>query len=151
MNNQDIRFLTNMLYKEDLNMVKDEVGKIEVPLLLHVYSANYNWENGYEIPKAIISNKFCDFGTALLVFYHSDGYTFLHSKDETITQPDEIWDEFILYLYKKLLNGSFLTKDISYTPPLTRVQTYKLKKSNPTIPDKVLVKSPGEEVEIPLI
>jgi len=151
MTNQDIQFLTNMLYNEDLKLVKDEVGKIEDPILLHTFSANYNWNNGYEIPKEIISNKYCDFGTGLLVFYYSDGYTFLDSKDETLNHSDEIWEWFIQDLYTKLLNDNFVTKQISYTPPLTRVQTYKLKKSSPNIPDKILVRSPGEEIEIPII
>lgn len=29
---------------------------------------NYNWDDGFDIPQAIVGNKYCDLGTALMEF-----------------------------------------------------------------------------------
>ncbi|MCR2803381.1 DUF4274 domain-containing protein [Paenibacillus soyae] len=51
------------------------------PLHLHINAANYNWDSGFEVPKAILGNENCDFGTGLLMFYRADGYRLLEPKD----------------------------------------------------------------------
>ena len=49
---------------------------------MHIIAANYNWDNGFEIPYNIINNKNCDLGTALMIFYDADGYRVLENKEE---------------------------------------------------------------------
>ena len=37
----------------------------------------YNWDDGFEIPKQILAAPSCDLALALEIFYLSDGYAFL--------------------------------------------------------------------------
>lgn len=37
----------------------------------------YNWDDGFEIPKEILAAPGCDLALALEIFYLSDGYAFL--------------------------------------------------------------------------
>lgn len=46
-----------------------EINKMRNPLYIHIFAANYNWNSGFEVPKAILDNENCDFGTGLLIFY----------------------------------------------------------------------------------
>ncbi len=34
----------------------------------------YNWDDGFEIPKEILKNRNCDLALALEIFYLADGY-----------------------------------------------------------------------------
>ena len=151
MNGEDIQFLKNLLYSEENGSFIREIENIKNPLFLHIISANYNWNNGLDVPKAILDNRNCDFGTGLLIFYSADGYRLLESQGSVLDSPLKDWQKFLTNLYKKLLDGDFSTRSISFIPPLTKVQTFKLKKANPNIPDLFLNKSPGDEVEIPIL
>ncbi|MDE7097857.1 MAG: DUF4274 domain-containing protein, partial [Ruminococcus sp.] len=57
--------------------------------LLHMIMANYNWDNGIEIPKTVIANSFCDLGTALMVFSFFGGYEFLLDDEENVFSESE--------------------------------------------------------------
>ena len=102
-----------------------------------------------EIPEAILDNENCDFGTGLLLFYHADGYRVLESKDSESSLSD--WKKFISNLFDKIVAGDFPNKMISFTPPLTKVQALKLRKSIPSIPEIFFGKSLGDDVEIPVL
>lgn len=151
MNSEELQYLKELLYIEDIRSIREEVKKIKNPIFLHIFAANYNWNSGFEVPKAILDNENCDFGTGLLMFYRADGYRLLESNDAISGSSFGVWKEFINNLYKKLLDGNFSEKSISYAPPLTKVQVFKLRKSNPNIPDVFLDKSPGNDVEIPVL
>ncbi|WP_106766528.1 DUF4274 domain-containing protein [Paenibacillus faecalis] len=119
MNSEELQSLKELLYNEDIHNVILEVKKIKNPLFLHIFAANYNWNSEFEVPKAILDNENCDFGTGLLMFYRADGYRLLESNDSISGSFFGKWKEFIKNLYKKLLDGNFSDKSISYTPPLT--------------------------------
>ena len=36
----------------------------------------YNWDNGFGIPKEILGDPWCDLALALEIFYLSDGYAY---------------------------------------------------------------------------
>lgn len=75
-------FLEELLY----NTEKDStIRNIDDPLLLHVFAANYNWNSGFDVPKAILENENCDFGTGLLMFHYADGYRMLENPDDVST------------------------------------------------------------------
>lgn len=63
----------------------------------------------------------------------------------------EDWKDFLFKLYNKLINLDFKTQNISFSPELTKIQVYKLRKNNPNIPDVLINKSPGIVVTIPKI
>ena len=66
--------------------------------MLYMYAYNYNWDNGFEIPKNIIFKDCCDLSTALMIFYSVDGYRYLQKKDEKNDSLKE-WSVFIKELY----------------------------------------------------
>ena len=140
-------WIKDLLYN-DMDKLRDAIRVINEQDALHIIAANYNWDNGFEIPKLIIDNENCDLGTALLIFYRADGYRILETNDISIL-PDSEWKEFIFDLYSRIKINDFKSTNISYTPELSKVQLFKLKKNNPHIPSVIVEKSPGKEIDIP--
>ncbi|MDU0204895.1 DUF4274 domain-containing protein [Paenibacillus sp. MAH-36] len=127
---------TELLENENPTYVKQVISRIENPELLHAIALNYNWDNGFELPNWLAENRYCEFGTALLLFYRSDGYVFLNSNKEMTTGKTE-WFGFISDLFNKLMKNHFNISKVSYQPELSRVQKYKLKRANPNIPEVI--------------
>lgn len=151
MNHEDLEYSKELLYSEDNESTLSEIQEINKSSILHILTSNYNWNNGFDIPRAIMNNKCCDYGTGLLIFYLADGYRLLESRDTIANHPLKGWKEFIEEVYMKLIQNDFSTQSISYTPPLTKVQIFKLRKANPSIPEGVLSQSPGGKIDIPLL
>lgn len=151
MENKDINFLEELLYNTEKDDVIRQLSNTSNPLFLHCFAANYNWNSGLEIPEAILTNKHCDLGTGLLMFYYADGYRLLENPKGVSTSKLEEWKDFLLRLYNKLINLDFKSQNISFNPELTRVQKFKLKKMNPNIPEFLVDRSPGKVIEIPEI
>lgn len=147
--NNNLKWLKDILYCDNNELIKKDIKLINNSHCLHVLAANYNWDNGFEIPKEIVNNNNCDFGTALMLFYDADGYRLLDTDIESSLFELVEWKDFISNLYNKILNNEFKNQNISYTPQISKVQRYKLKKKNPNIPDIILQKSPGFEAEVP--
>jgi len=139
----NIDWIDNLLYG-DINRLKDEIKLVDKSSVLHIIAAKYNWDNGLDVPRIIIENRHCDLGTALMIFYLADGYRMLESLAEFSSSPDNEWKAFLSSMYRRIENTDFNSQNISYTPELSKVQLYKLKKNNPNIPDIFLNKSPGE-------
>ena len=151
MDEKDIIFLEQLLYNTDKDYVVSQLKNIDNPLLLHYFAANYNWNSGFDVPTVILDNEACDLGTGLLMFHYADGYRLLENSDEILSSPLEVWKVFLRKIYNKLLSLDFKSQDISFDPELTRIQKYKLKKNNPDIPDVLISKSPGKEIDMPKI
>ena len=151
MDSKDITKLKDLLYNENNAKLAEEIINMENPLMLHVFVANYNWDNGFEIPNLIINNKNCDLGTALLMFYNADGFRFLESGDIHYSDSLSKWKDFITNLFYKIKNNDFKSQSISYTPQISKVQIFKLKKNNPNIPDIFFEHSSGNEIDIPVL
>ncbi len=151
MDEKDIIFLEQLLYNTDKDYVVSQLKNIDNPLLLHYFAANYNWNSGFDVPTVILENEACDLGTGLLMFHYADGYRLLESSDETSSSSLEEWKVFLRKIYNKLLSLDFKSQDISFDPELTKIQKYKLKKHNPDLPDVLICKSPGKEIDIPKI
>lgn len=151
MDEKDIIFIEQLLYNTDKDYVVNQLKNMDNPLLLHYFAANYNWNSGFDIPTVILENEACDLGTGLLMFHYADGYRLLESSDEIFGSSLEEWKVFMRKIYNKLLNSDFKSQDISFDPELTKVQKYKLKKNNPNLPDVIISKSPGKDIDIPKI
>ncbi len=88
----------------------------------------YNWDDGFEIPKKILSNQDCDLALALEIFYLADGFAYLEGfvKESKL----EEWEQFIDTLYKDILSGKYSKTSSHYEIPLTKVQKYKFRKKS---------------------
>ena len=84
----------------------------------------YNWDDGFEIPKQILAAPSCDLALALEIFYLSDGYAFLD--DSTKTTDLKEWGKFIAVLYDDILNDKFPKTSTAFEIPLSQVQKYNL-------------------------
>ncbi|MGR5909054.1 DUF4274 domain-containing protein [Bacillus paranthracis] len=150
MENKDISLLEELLYNTNKEDTISRIKNIDNPILLHCFAANYNWNSGFDIPNAILENKDCDLGTGLLMFHYADGYRLLESRGSfefSITRMEG----FILKLQNKIMNLEFKTQNISFSPELTKIQIFKLKKRNPSISDILINESPGNIIDIPKI
>ncbi|MCC5804349.1 DUF4274 domain-containing protein [Rossellomorea vietnamensis] len=122
MNDNDMTFIKSLLYSTDTEYVMNELMNMNNPLIPHYFAANYNWDNGFELPVVILENAACDVGTGLLLFHYADGYRFLVEIDEPSSEPMEEWNFFMKRVYEKLLSLDFTSQDISFDPGLTKVQ-----------------------------
>ena len=127
MNKEEKKLIQRMLYEQNNEQVLNELYNINEPTILYIFAYNYNWDNGFEIPKSILQKKSCDLNTALMMFYSADGIRYLENKNE---QNDNLksWLAFIKKIYNRIINAEFLRSDIKFTPPLSKVQMFKLKK-----------------------
>jgi len=78
--------------------------------MIHFFTANYNWNSGFDVPKALIENEYCDLGTGLLIFHYADGFQMLENPEGVSNSALEEWKDFLLNLYNKLLKMGFKTR-----------------------------------------
>lgn len=71
---------------EEKQVVAD---KIEDSELLHVIMVNYNWDDGFELPKSVLKNENCELSTALLIFYLVGGEEFLFEREQILSKKSE--------------------------------------------------------------
>lgn len=117
-----------LIYDKSKEQVLEELESIEMADFLHIYMANYNWDNGFEIPQKILSKDCCELSTALMIFYLADGIRYLENKEVVQNSSLTVWASFLQELYSHIMNGKFLEGDIYFEPPMGKVQLYKLKK-----------------------
>jgi len=91
----------------------------------------YNWDDGFDLPKGLLENQDCDLALALEIFYLADGYSYLIDKSRSTSSKE--WKSFVEKLYLDILEGKFIQTASTFENPLTKVQRYKLKKQQ--IPD----------------
>lgn len=119
--------IQQMIYNKSQEEILQELDKIDDAEMLYVFGYNYNWDNGFLIPKKILNKKCCELSTALMMFYSADGVRYLENKKDDSGYLKE-WYEFIKDLYLKIVNNKFVKGNIRFVPPLNKVQLYKLKK-----------------------
>ena len=117
-----------LIYDKSKEEVLEELESIEMADFLHIYMANYNWDDGFDIPRKILSKDCCELSTALMVFYMADGIRYLENKDEVQKSSLTVWASFLQELYSQIMSGKFMEGEIFFEPPLSKVQLYKLKK-----------------------
>ena len=126
MEENKISNIKTLLYDSANAEVKTIISQTEDREILYVYTYNYNWDNGFEIPQAVLDNNKCDLSIALLIFYSADGLNYLVEKPYDADLPQ--WSSFIKKLYDSILERKFQKGEIEFKVPLSKVQLYKLKK-----------------------
>lgn len=115
-----------LLYDTNNDEVKRTISRTEDQEILYVYAYNYNWDNGFDIPQAVLDNKKCDLSIALLIFYRAEGLSYLVDKSDNANLPQ--WSSFIKGLYDSILTGKYQRGEIEFKVPLSKVQLFKLTK-----------------------
>ena len=82
---------------------------------LYVYAYNYNWDDGFDEPRAIAENPDCSLSTALLLFERAEGFEAIEDEgDDEYMQP---WRDFGRYMYDRLIHRDFKEPKIRYGTP----------------------------------
>ena len=55
--------------------------------------SEYNWDDGFVLPKEVLENPDCDLALALEIFYLADGYSYLINKSRNSSLSE--WKLFI--------------------------------------------------------
>ncbi len=105
-------------------MEYNSITKNEESLIQYINT--YNWDDGFDIPYEILSEKECTLQVALLMFELADGFVYLETRGAESSFPD--WLGFISALYNKILNKEYKIGKYAYHPSLSNVQIYKIKK-----------------------
>jgi len=87
----------------------------------------YNWDDGFDFPKSIVTDPNCDLALALEVFDLADGYSFLQEYPD-IPEGNPEWIEFVKKLMKDIIDGKYPKTGKHYEIDLSKVQKYKLSK-----------------------
>ena len=114
------------IYNDTNEKAIEYISSVNDEETLYIYSNNYNWDNGFQIPTSIIHNSACTLSVALLIFYLADGITYLESKEKNSNLPE--WSLFIKELYNKIINNTFSKGTVHFSAELSKVQEYKIKK-----------------------
>ena len=146
-----LKKLSNILYSESnaeaVELVKSITGEDELFVLLD----NYNWDNGFEVPEAIMNHPNCTLSVALLAFHRADGIQYLF-EGETIfaNRLSDSWENFIKEVYDKILKKQYPNGSISFQPEITKIQKFKLNKLNPNLDSFILDGVLGKDLHIRL-
>lgn len=115
-----------MINRDESEKVLKKVRAIDDEMTLFIFIYNYNWDNGFQIPNAVMQNKKCTLSVALMLFYNADGLNYLQDKRKKNELPE--WSKFIEVLYKNILERKYKRGKVAYKIPLTKVQLFKLQK-----------------------
>ena len=151
MSDSNRKYISELLYSDSKKYIINEIEGISDSKLLHIFASNYNWDNGFDIPYSVINNENCDLGTALMIFYRADGYRVLEDRDELKNPNLRQWADFIIEIEKRILNNEFNHNTFKFSPPLTKVQIFKLRKSNSDVDRVFIEESDGYVIEVPII
>ena len=77
----DKNAIIDHLYNDNIPQAVKFVKNLNDEASLFTYSCNYNWDNGFEVPQAILQNKNCSLSIALFLFHSADGILYLESKE----------------------------------------------------------------------
>ena len=116
---------------------------------LFVLLDNYNWDNDFEVPEAIITHTNCTLSVALLAFYRADGLRYLFEGEDAIANSlSKSWETFIKKIYDKIMKEHYPIGNISYYPEITNIQKFKLKKLHPNLSSFILDGVSGKDLHI---
>ena len=149
MNAEQLKKLSDILYSENKSEVVKLVQSINAEDELFVLLDNYNWDNGFEVPEAIITHTNCTLSVALLAFYRADGLRYLFEGEDAFANPfSKSWKTFIKEIYDKILKEHYPIGNISYDPEITNIQKFKLKKLHPNLSSFILDGVSGKDLHI---
>ena len=143
--------LSYILYSEnnaeDVKLVKSIDSEDELFVLLD----NYNWDNGFEVPEAIINHPNCTLSVALLAFHRADGIQYLLEGEAVFANRlSQSWENFIKEVCDKILRKQYPNGSISFQPEITKIQKFKLNKLNSNLDSFILDGVLGKDLHIRL-
>ncbi len=147
MTEYDTELFYELLYEKSEIELLNYIEQTEDSVILHIIAVNYNWDNGFDVPRSIVDNKYCDVGTALMIFSDADGYGIFFDEENFLKE----WFDFVTYLKNRIESNSFICGNIWFIPQLSRADIFHLKKRYPYINKIFIEGTKGINVDVPLI
>ncbi|WP_313963783.1 DUF4274 domain-containing protein [uncultured Streptococcus sp.] len=149
MDNRQIEQIADILYAESNAKAVASLEQLQTEDELFVLLDNFNWDNGFEVPKAVLTHSKCSLSVALLAFYRADGIRYLLEGEAAFANPlSKEWEVFVKDVYTKILRGQFPSGTISFQPEITKIQKFKLKKLKPEIDERFLEGISGKDLNV---
>ncbi|MEZ7605338.1 DUF4274 domain-containing protein [Streptococcus sp. 27098_8_113] len=149
MDNRQIQQISDILYAESNAKVVASLEQLQTEDELFVLLDNFNWNNGFEVPKAVLTHSKCSLSVALLAFYRADGIRYLLEGEAAFANSlSKEWEGFVKDVYDKMLRGHFPSGTISFQPEITTIQKFKLKKLKPEIDERFLEGISGKDLNV---
>ena len=149
MDNQQIQQIADILYAESNAKAVASLEQLQTEDELFVLLDNFNWNNGFEVPKAVLNHSKCSLSVALLTFYRADGIRYLLEGEAAFANLlSTEWEGFVKNVYTKILRGQFPSGTISFQPEITKIQKFKLKKLKPEIDEVFLDCISGKDLNV---
>ncbi len=127
--NHQIQKISDILYTESNAKAVSYINSLQTEDELFVLLDNYNWDNGFEVPQAVINHSKYTLSIALLAFYRADGIRYLLNAEAAFANSSsKEWEDFVKDVYVKIFRKRFPNGNISFQPEITRIQKLKLKK-----------------------
>ena len=149
MDRHQIQQISDILYAESNAKVVANLEQLQTEDELFVLLDNFNWNNGFEVPKAVLTHSKCSLSVALLAFYRADGIRYLLEGEAAFANSlSKEWEDFVKDVYTKILRGQFPSGTISFQPEITTIQKFKLKKLKPEIDERFLEGISGKDLNV---
>lgn len=149
MDNRQIQQIADILYTESNAKAVASLKQLQTEEELFVLLDNFNWNNGFEVPKAVLAHSKCSLSVALLAFYRADGIRYLLEGEAAFANPlSKEWEVFVKDVYTKILGEKFSSGTISFQPEITKIQKFKLKKLKPEIDEVFLNGISGKDLNV---
>lgn len=105
--------IEHLMYEEEDDQKVLEIIKGFDDEDLYIYA--YNWDDGFDRPRAIAEDPACSLSTALLLFELADGWGAIEDDgNDEYMQP---WRDFGRYMYDRLIRRDFKEPEIRYGEP----------------------------------
>lgn len=106
MDNRQIRPIADILYTESNAKAVTFLKQLQTEEELFVLLDNFNWDNRFEVPKAVLNHAKCSLSVALLAFYRVDGIRYLLEGEAAFANPLTMeWEGFVKDVYTRILRG----------------------------------------------
>ena len=149
MDKYQIQQISDILYAESNAKAVASLDQLQTEDELFVLLDNFNWDNGFEVPKVVLNHSKCSLSVALLAFYRADGIRYLLEGEAAFANLlSTEWEDFVKNVYTKILRGQFPSGTISFQPELTKIQKIKLKKLKPEIDEVFLDGISGKDLNV---
>ncbi len=122
------KYIDQLQYEEDVEKICEIAKASDNPCFLQQYAMSYNWDDGYALPTAIATNKYCDLGTAVTLFWLAEGMSYFLKEIERNEYNNE-WADFCEIIVKKLTNNDYACGPVSFTPNINKLTQYKYQKA----------------------
>ena len=145
----NVDLLSDLLYEESTDKLIDFIRQTKDSMVLHTIAFNYNWDDGFDVPRSIVENEFCDLGTALMIFSDADGYSFLIEGNNSLFSDEQL--KFISDLKLKIEKRDFQNSSFLYVPELSRIMLFKIKKNCPDLDTIFINGTEGTRPDVPVL